>query len=83
MHRVPNGSLFAPHHVSPFSAGFQLALFLQTGGAGAWTERPPTKRPMNILSQAKRPLNISPQVTFCPSDILSPIYNVPRFYAHP
>jgi hypothetical protein len=36
-------------------------------------ERPPTKRPVNILSQTKRPPNISPQVTFCPCDILSPI----------
>jgi len=51
--------------------------------SGAWMERPPTKRPVNILSQTKRPLNILPHVTFCPSDILSPIYNVPRFYVHP
>jgi hypothetical protein len=50
---------------------------------GAWMERPPTKRPVNILSQTKRPPNISPHVTFCPSDILSPIYNLPRFYVHP
>ncbi len=50
---------------------------------GAWMERPPTKCPVNILSQTKCPLNILPHVTFCPSDILSPIYNVPRFYVHP
>jgi hypothetical protein len=35
----------------------------------ALTKRPPTKRPVNILSQTKCPLNILPQVTFCPSDI--------------
>ncbi len=50
---------------------------------GAWTACPPTKSPVNILSQTKCPPNISPQVTFCPSDTLSPIYNVPRFYVHP
>jgi hypothetical protein len=49
---------------------------------GAWTEHPPMERLVNIFSQTKHPLNISPQVPFCPSDILSPIYNDHRFYVY-
>jgi hypothetical protein len=31
-----------------------------TPGRGAWTERPPTERPLNISTQMERPLDISP-----------------------
>ncbi len=76
---VHHKGLWSPHIIARLRAPVRNILLAH----GAWMECPPTKCPVNILSQTKRPPNISPHVTFCPSDILSPIYNVPRFYVHP
>jgi hypothetical protein len=50
---------------------------------GAWTERPPTERPLNILIQTECSLDVSSTVTLHTCDNATPIHNVPGFYIHP